>query len=337
MPIQGKQIFDDSVQKSVDELNKRLMESINLLKQMSASGKQISGAKNINELNDTSKKLSDTNNQLVRNTKILSDIQKTKAKRTDLETKAGQKLLREQVKLNAQRAKARNAIKKQLGVQNKLTKSFQNAIIKVGLLYAGFKTLVKGIGNMIKISMEFEKQMDKVQAITGATKNEMNALKKSAKDLGATTTKTAKEVGQLQEELAKLGFSTSEILAGTGGILALSEATGSDLAQSAKVAASTIRGFGLDAAETNRVVDVMAQSFSKSALDLGKFQTAMAQVAPAAKSSNIEIEEATALLGTLVDAGLDASIAGTSLRNILLENAKSGRSLQESMDILNNS
>ncbi len=163
----------------------------------------------------------------------------------------------------------------------------------------------------------------------------MYHLNASAKELGKTTTKTATEVGQLQEEFAKLGFSTAEILDATGATIALSEATGSDLAQSAKVAASTIRGFGLDASETNRVVDVMAKSFSSSALDLGKFETAMAQVAPVAKVNNVSIEESTALLGVLSDAGLDASTAGTSVRNMFLELSAKGLSFNEALDKIN--
>ena len=176
--------------------------------------------------------------------------------------------------------------------------------------------------------------MDKVAAITGATADEMDRLSDSAKHLGSTTSKTAVEVGQLQEEFSKLGFSTAEILAATQATLNLSIATGSDLAQSAKVAAATLNGFGLDASETQRVVDVMAKSFSSSALDMSKFETAMAQVAPAAKTTGISIERATAMLGTLVDSGLDASTAGTSLRNMLLQNAKAGRTFEEGLNEL---
>lgn len=327
-----------NLKQELNEIISRMEKYLDIQKQLNAEISKSGGikdlTKNTKNLNETTIKLNDQSNQLVRNTKILSDIQKTKAKRTDLETKAGQKLLKEQTKLNIARAKARDEIKKQMGVQNKLTKSFQNAIVKVGLFVAGFRAAFKSISNMVKITREFEKQMDKVAAITGATEEEIEKLKKSAIDLGSRTSKTASEVGKLQEELSKLGFTTEEILAGTGGILALSEATGSDLAQSAKVAASTLRGFGLDATETNRVVDVMAKSFSSSALDLNKFETAMAQVAPVAKNTGVSIEEATAILGTLVDAGLDASTAGTSLRNIFLENSKEGRTFAESMNIL---
>ena len=99
----------------------------------------------------------------------------------------------------------------------------------------------------------------------------------------------------------------------------LATATGSDLARAAIVAGSAVRGFGLDASETQRVVDVMAVSFTSSALDIEKFQTSMTKVAPIAKSAGFSIEDTTAIMAQLSDSGIEASIAGTSLRNILLK------------------
>lgn len=185
--------------------------------------------------------------------------------------------------------------------------------------------------NASKIVADFEQQMAKVRAVTGATNKEFEKLSKSAKELGSSTKFTATEVGQLQEEFAKLGFSTNEILSATEATLQLATATQADLAQAATVAASTVRGFGLDASETQRVVDVMAKSFSSSALDINKFQTAMAIVAPVSKNAGASIEQTTAILGRIMDAGVDASTAGTALRNIFLELAKSGLTWEEAM------
>ena len=188
------------------------------------------------------------------------------------------------------------------------------------------------MGKTIQVAKDFDAQMSKVKAITGSTSTEMQALTEDAKRLGASTSKSATQVGQLQVEFAKLGFSTQEILNATEATIALAEATGSDLAQSAVVAASTVRGFGLASNETQRVVDVMAKSFTSSALDLEKFETAMSQVAPVAKASNVSIEESTAVLGVLSDAGLDASTSGTSLRNIYLELQAKGLTWAQAMD-----
>ena len=226
------------------------------------------------------------------------------------------------------------------GFTTRLGKSFRKMGTSIVAGFAGLFAIQK-IGqlfsNATKIMKDFEQQMATVQAITGATGKEFAKLEKSAKELGATTQFTASEVGKLQEEYAKLGFTTDQILDASEATLELATATGSDLAQSAKVAAATINGFGLEAKDTQKIVDVMAKSFTSSALDLSKFETAMSAVAPVASTVGMSLEETTASLGVLVDAGFDASTAGTALRNILLDTQKAGISTSEAFDMIKNS
>ena len=201
----------------------------------------------------------------------------------------------------------------------KTTKSF--AKMGAGILAAvtAFKTIASVIGSAIKSFRDFEFQMAKVRAVTGASNSDFKKLSSSAKELGRTTFFTATQVAELQTNYAKLGFTTEEILNAQEATLQLATATGSDLARAAIVAGSAVRGFGLDASETQRVVDVMAVSFTSSALDIEKFQTSMTKVAPIAKSAGFSIEDTTAIMAQLADSGIEASIAGTSLRNILLK------------------
>ena len=184
-------------------------------------------------------------------------------------------------------------------------------------------------GKSFTVFADFEDGMAKVNAISGATSVEFAALKKNAEELGAATRFTSSEVAGLQLNYSKLGFKPDEILAATEATLNLALATGEDLAESATVAASTIKAFGLSADETVRVTDVMAKSFSSSALDLQKFSTAMSILAPVANTAGVSLEEATGLLSVLVNAGVDASTAGTGLRNIFLDLADSGMTLEQ--------
>jgi len=224
------------------------------------------------------------------------------------------------------------------GFTTRLGKSFRKMGTSIVAGFAGLfaiqqlTRLIKEAFNTIK---DFEQQMAKVQAITGATDDEIKELSNSAKTLGSTTRKTATEVGKLQEELAKLGFTTDEILDATGAIINLSEATGSDLAQSSSVAAGVLNAFGLEAEDTKQLVDVMAKSFSSSALDLNKFEVAMANVGPVTAEAGLSVEETTAMLGILVDRNVQASKAGTGLRNVFLTLAKEGKTLEGAMAEIN--
>ena len=192
-------------------------------------------------------------------------------------------------------------------------------------------------GLSVKTFADFEQGMAKVKAISGATGLEFKSLEESALLLGRTTRFTATQVSALQLAYSKLGFNPAEIIKVTAATLDLALATGEDLATSATVAASTLRGFELSATEMGRVVDVMAASFSSSALDLEKFSTAMATLAPVAKNAGVGLEEATSYLSILVDRGVDASTAGTGLRNMFLNLAESGQTLSGALEEINTS
>ena len=209
-------------------------------------------------------------------------------------------------------------LKKLEGRTKSTTKSFGKMAAGVLAAAAAFREATQIIGGAIKTFRDFEFQMAKVKAISGANNKEFAQLSKTAQELGRTTFFTAQQVAELQTNFSKLGFTTQEILDAQDATLALATATDSDLARAATVAGAAVRGFGLDASETSRVVDVMTVAFTSSAMDLEKWQTGMTKVAPIAKSAGFSIEETAAIMSKLTDAGIEASIAGTSMRNILL-------------------
>ena len=218
-----------------------------------------------------------------------------------------------------------------------LNKSFVKMAAGVLGAAAAFRTIGQVISSSIKTFKNFEFQMAKVKATTGATDKDFKKLTASAQQLGRTTFFTASKVGELQMNFAKLGFSTSEILDAQEATLRLATATGSDLARAAVVAGAAVRGFNLDANETERVVDVMAVAFTSSALDIEKWQTSMTKIAPIAAGANISIETSAAIMGKLSDAGIEASIAGTSLRNIFLKMQDSSSDLSKHLGFSVNS
>lgn len=180
----------------------------------------------------------------------------------------------------------------------------------------------------------FEQQMAELKAVSGASAEELKRLSDNAKELGGTTIFTAKEVGALQTEFARLGFSAAEIEKVTEATLYLAQASGEDLARSAEIAGSTIRAFGLDASQTTHVADVMAESFNKSALDLSTFADSMKYVGPVAASAGLSLEETSAMLAVLSNAGIKGSMAGTALRKIIGDLADGSAPLSEKLKAL---
>ena len=177
----------------------------------------------------------------------------------------------------------------------------------------------------------FEAEMSKVKAVSGATAEEFKMLSDNAKSLGASTMFTAREVAGLQTEFAKLGFTASEITKVTQATLNLAQASGSDLARAAEVAGSTLRAFGLDASQTGMLTDVMAKSFTSSAMDMETFAESMKFVAPVAKAAGMSVQETSAMLAVLANAGIKGSQAGTALRRIISEIGATGKTTGEAL------
>lgn len=202
---------------------------------------------------------------------------------------------------------------------NGMAKQFIKGAAAVGIVVTAFRRLNNLVSGMITTFTEFEFTMAKVNAVSGASETQFKQLSDTAEELGRTTFFTASQVAELQLNYSKLGFKPEEILAAQKATLDLATVTGSDLARSATVAGAVIRGFGLEASEMTRVVDVMTVAFVNSTLDIEKFNTSMTKIAPIAKAAGFSLEETIAILGSLTDAGIEASIAGTSLRNIFLK------------------
>lgn len=189
-------------------------------------------------------------------------------------------------------------------VGSKLTTSLTLPVLAIG-------TAAVTSGN------DFEKQMSRVQAIAGATKEELEKLTNQAIDLGASTSFSASEVAAGMENLASAGFTTSEIMRAMPGLLDLAASSGADLATASEIAASAIRGFGLDADKAGHVADVFAEAAAKTNAQTEDMGEAMKYIAPVAHTMGISLEETAAAIGIMSDAGIKGSQAGTSLRGAL--------------------
>jgi len=211
--------------------------------------------------------------------------------------------------------------------------------LKTALLSTGIGAIVIAVGSFVALlgkavnkSTDFAKAMSGVKAVIGdVSDNEFSALIQSAKDFGSSTAFTAVQVAELQTELAKLGFTTQEILNAQGATLDLAASLDVSLADAATLAGSTLRSFGLDTSETQRVVDVLAKSTSKSALDFSSLTESLKLVAPTARALGIDIEQTAAMLGVLANNGLKGSVAGTGLAKAFIALNQKGVSLEKAL------
>lgn len=167
---------------------------------------------------------------------------------------------------------------------------------------------------------DFEAAMSKVKAVTNITGKEMEDMTALARQLGATTVFTSKEVADAMTELGQAGFTAKEIMIGIPATLDLAAAGGLGIARATEIASSTLRGFQMETTQTTHVVDVMAKTAATSNASIESFGEAMKYLAPTAHAFGISLEESSAVIGILSNAGIQGSLAtralGTSLARL---------------------
>ena len=181
----------------------------------------------------------------------------------------------------------------------------------------------------VKTAANFEFAMAKVQSVSGFAAEEIQRLSSQARRLGASTSKSASEVAELQFELAKLGKSSKEIENMTESVLSLAIAFDQELGEAAMSVGEVMAQFQIDSSETARVADVMAVAFGQSALDMTTFSEAMKNAGPVANAFGMSLEETTAILGVLANNGIKGSDAGTKLKMALSQIAASGDDVKQ--------
>lgn len=186
----------------------------------------------------------------------------------------------------------------------------------------------------VKTAMDFDSQMSRVQAISGATSEEFAELRQQAIDLGASSVYGATEAAEGMENLASAGFTVNETMEAMPGLLNLAASSGADLATASDIAASAVRGFGLEASQTGHVADVLAQNAAKTNAAVEDTGEALKYVAPVANTAGLSLEEVTAAIGLMANAGIQGSQAGTTLRGALTRIMKPTEKVAEAMDAL---
>ena len=253
----------------------------------------------------------------------------------NLKTKQGVKVERQYTAAIARNQAQLKRYDAQIGRHYSNVGNYVNSLKQVLTMYISIYAAIRVLGSIANVLKDFDKQTSAVAAILVKTKNEIRTLIEDAKRLGATTAFTATEVAQLQESLARLGFTEKQIIGVTEGILDMAAASRSDLAEAAEVVGQTMRAYDIDISQTKDVVDTMAKSFSTSALNMERFKIAMPYVAAAAKKMNWSLQRTTAMLGILINNGIEASKAGTGLRKIMSDITQKGWSLETALRKVN--
>lgn len=173
-----------------------------------------------------------------------------------------------------------------------------------------------GTGALV-MAGNFEQAMNRVQALTGATGNEFEQLERAAREFGATTQFSASQVADAMGFMAQAGMSTTDIMESLEGTLRLAASAQLDMGEAADIVTNILSGYRMETEDLDHAVDVLARAFTSANTDLTQLAEAMKYAGPVASSAGVSFEEAAAAIGLMGNAGIQGSMAGTSLRGAI--------------------
>lgn len=207
-------------------------------------------------------------------------------------------------------------------VSNRLD-AFGDSAMQVGRNLSAWVTApLVGLGvAAAKTAADFDKNMNVLRATSGATAQEMDALRQEAVKLGADLSlpkASAAGAAEAMLEMSKAGLKTTDVMNGTRGVLQLAAAGELSTAQAAEIAANALNAFGLAGGETIRIADLLAAAAVASSADVSDLADSMRMASSVFASAGVPIEDLTAAISLMANAGIKGQDAGTSLKQMLL-------------------
>lgn len=188
--------------------------------------------------------------------------------------------------------------------------SVRGLLVAVGASMA-FRAGIRTIG-------QFEQSMANARAVMrGITQEEFADLNAEARRLGESTVFSASQAADAVEALGRAGFTAKETINALGGTLNLAAAGSLDMGNAAAITGKVLRGFGMDARESSRIADVLAMAASLANQEVADLGDSMKYVAPISKNLGVSLEETTAAVSVLANAGIVGGEAGTTFRMVV--------------------
>lgn len=223
-----------------------------------------------------------------------------------------------------------------IAASGKTVKEFGEGMTTVGKeLSMKVTAPLTAIGGLaVKLGADFRAGLSEVQAISGATAEDMLKLEESARSLGSTTKFSAKQVTEGFAYMSMSGWDVQQSLDGIDGVLNLAAASGEDLGRVADILTNSISSFGDEAKDAGRYADVLAAAASNANTDVSGLGEAFKMVAPVAGALGYSLEDTSVALGLMANSGIQGSQAGTALRSALTNLVSPTKAMKDEMEKL---
>lgn len=190
-----------------------------------------------------------------------------------------------------------------------------SAAIAAAGIAAALNQIKDAFMECIDVAGSYEETLSTVEALSGASENEMAELSGMAKQLGAETQYTAQESADAMTYMAMAGWETEDMLNGMDGVLQLAAASGEDLALVSDIVTDNLTAFGLAASDTAHFSDVLASAATSSNTSVSIMGETFKQSASIAGALGYSVDDVAVAVGLMANSGIKGSMAGTALKN----------------------
>jgi len=214
--------------------------------------------------------------------------------------------------------------------------SFSSALRTTGIVAAGTAVgnlaanamtkaanlATSGVSAIVTKGLDFEKTMNTLSGVTGASADVMQRFRDTAKALGNDMTlsnTSAADAAQAMTELAKAGFSVDESITAAKGTLQLAAAAQVSAGQAAEIQANALQAFGLKADYASKAADVLSNAANASSAEITDVAFALQAGGSVARQTGVSLEDTAASIALLANNGIKGSDAGTLLKSALLK------------------
>ena len=187
----------------------------------------------------------------------------------------------------------------------------------------------------IDTAKEFEYSMSEVQAISGATGDDLKKLEEQAKELGATTFYSAQEASQGMKYYAMAGYEVNEIMDAMPASIDLAVASNTDLASVCDIVSDAMTGLKMSSEETTRFTDILAKTATSTNTTVEMLGESFRYSSATAGMLGINAEDLSIALGLMANAGTKSTVAGNNLKTGLLRLSAPTEKMTKAMEKYN--
>jgi TP901 family phage tail tape measure protein len=229
---------------------------------------------------------------------------------------------------------------------SKLTKGLEKAGSKLQAFGAKTQAVGKNLstkltlplslagGAALKLAVDFDKSMTKIQSLVGVAAADVDKMGETAKKMATDTGKSAAEAAEALFFITSAGLRGKEATDVLNASLKAAAVGLGETATVADLATSAMNAYGSANLNAEAATDVMVSAVREGKLEASELAQSMGAVLPVASNMGVQFHEVGAAFAALSRTGTGAAEAATQIRSILTSLLKPTKQAEDQLSAL---